>query len=370
MKVEKIIQSILLMAIPGLMFCVLPVPGMEFRFSWQLVSLWLGGIAFVFLVLSNWWMRGLFLLALIRTATLPPNLEAYITLVMIAVFLTAAKGFSRIDPERVMNAICWAAIALLAWMAGQRIGLLPVSKTVLPGLPTAGPFNIDEAGIFLALCLSAAMRGKWIILIPFILLGMILAPTSTGILAAASGAGVFLWLKFRNRKKIILSGAFIVCLSLGLLAFTIEPWQGVVRSPRWAAWKHSIWSMRSEKLGRGLGSWKDIFPLLASGDRRLGMTANEGNRLNMSEVWLQAHNEYIQTAFELGLQAAVWIGLFLAAFGLAVFRGHISPQIAAGMITLIVGCAGFFVMHVAPTALLGCAWLGIWEGKIQNVKNR
>jgi hypothetical protein len=49
----KIAEILLLGAVPGLMFCIIPVNGMEFRLSWQLAALWLGGAAFAVFLSSG-----------------------------------------------------------------------------------------------------------------------------------------------------------------------------------------------------------------------------------------------------------------------------------------------------------------------------
>ena len=127
------------------------------------------------------------------------------------------------------------------------------------------------------------------------------------------------------------------------------------------AWKVATRSMPAEMWGRGLGSWEATFPLLASGDPRLGVVQDQGGKVALTNVFAQAHNEYVQAAFELGLQALVLIMGFLIFVAVSIWRGAVSPSVAAGMTILAVGCFGFFTFHVAPTALLGVAWIGMWE---------
>jgi hypothetical protein len=50
----------------------------------------------------------------------------------------------------------------------------------------------------------------------------------------------------------------------------VDSLQNTTGNVRWTAWKHAVRAIQVEPLGRGLGSWEQIFPLLASGDRLPG----------------------------------------------------------------------------------------------------
>ena len=357
----KLVEIILLFAVPGLMFCIIPVNGMEFRLSWQLASLWLGGVAFA-LFLSSWWLRVFFLLALIRTATMTPAYDAYISLLTIAVFLAAAEGFRRIDLERIMNAMCAAAILLFVWVMAQKAGFVNA-----PFAPTlAGPFNPDSGGVFFALCLPAFLRPRWWPFVIICFIGIVMAGATTAALAAAAALGVFLFVGDRfqicpRRAKRIIAGAAALIVLLGLWFWRVDSLESVIRCNRWVAWKHAVWSMRSELMGRGLGSWKTEFPLLASGDTRLGEVKNENGKIIMNNTVNEAHNEYVQASFELGVQMALLMVLFAGFVTWTILTRQPPAHAAAGMAALMVACIGWHVFHVAPLALLGCAWLGQWE---------
>jgi O-antigen ligase len=159
----------------------------------------------------------------------------------------------------------------------------------------------------------------------------------------------------------------VLIVLLGLWFWRVDPLAGVITDQRWIAWKHAAWSMRSEILGRGLGSFKTVFPLLASGDARIGEVKNEAGKITMNNAFLEAHNEYVQAAFELGLQMAFLMVLFAGFVTWAILTRQVPAHAAAGVAALMVACMGWHVFHIAPLALLGCAWLGQWERRSENI---
>lgn len=357
--IHGLCELILLAAIPYLMFCVIPVHGMEFRFSWQLASIWLGGIAFC-AFLSSWWLRLFFLFALFKTATIGPIMDAYISLMMIAIFFAAIEGYKRIDERKILACMCIAAGALLIWIGVQKLGF------VFPE-GFSGPFNCNAAGIFLALTLPAFFHKKRFYAVPFIFIGIAVIGASTGFMAAIASIFVAgcLYKKLDRKTKILILLIIYICAELW--CWKIDPIKNIDKYPRLTAWKHAVWSLRSEGFGRGLGSWKMQFPLLVSGEKSLGTVTNEDGKITMINVMAQAHNEYVHIGFELGLHTVLLIGLFLLSAAIIICCGGASPHAAGGFTALAVSCFGWHVFHIAPLALLGCAWLGIWMKGIKTV---
>ena len=396
----RLISAILLGAVPGLMGVVLILHGAETRFIWQLASIWLAGLAFTAL-LSSWWLRAFWLLALVRTATLPWSAEAFFLLLTLAVFLAAAEGCGRIEPGLVLTAIRLAGFCLIGWMLAQRLGL---AGQYFP--QPAGPFNPNGAGIFLALCLPAFFAGESVKrgqatflrtkrcqspfyfpflrihrlrpwhFIPFLVWGLVASGSTAAVLAAAAAAAVWACLAAGGRRLIaVLAVLAVLVMFWAWQASEIKRYAGetrapewgeverIVRDPRWLAWKHALRATRVEPWGRGLGSFRDVFPLLVSGEPRLAQVEQYPGLLKMDRVWRQGHNEYVQTAFELGWPALALMAAFLIAAAVRIFRGAAAPMPAAGLAALALGCFGFFTMHVSPLALVGCAWIGMWEGR-------
>jgi hypothetical protein len=78
-------------------------------------------------------------------------------------------------------------------------------------------------------------------------------------------------------------------------------------------------------------------------------------------VFAQAHNEYVQAAFELGLPClAIVVVSGSSKWRLGRPAGLISAHVAAGIAAVAVACFGFHVLHDAPLALLSIAWIGIF----------
>jgi len=359
------IRHILLLAIPGLMLCLIPIDGIDLRFGWQLASIWLAGVAFM-AFLSSWWWRIFFYMALLQVVIAGPVAASYMQLLLIAIFLAAAEGFSRIDTNSIMDMLCVAALVLCGWIFLQRIGILGTfGKSYI-----AGPFNINAASVYLALCLPAFFRTRyrWV-LIPVVFIGLFLCRSTTGMIAALAGCIVFLLFSKLSIRRIAAVGIAGMLLS-GVFFVKIDPAKTIITSPRWIAWKHVVWSYRSAPLGRGLGSFAQIFPLMTLSDPNLhptGTTLMDGKTRVMQTkwpVWNNAHNEYLQAGFEIGLQATALIVIYLFSLLWAATRLRKTitenQRLAlSGMAVLSVSCLGWNTFHIAPLALAGCAWLGV-----------
>lgn len=357
---NKPLTYLLLLSVPGLMLCIIPVDGAALRFSWQMSALWLGGVAFTAL-LTSWWLRAFWLAALAVTALAawPPNYEAYVSLLTVAVFLAAAEGFSRIDPDATMCAMRIAAGLLLAWILLQEAG---VAHTWFPA-QNAGPFNPNLGGVFLALCLPAFMAGGWWAAGVLVALGILIAKSTTAALAALTGAAVWCLITYRGRRRVLAGAAAALMLFAGVWFWRVDSLDRLFSCSRWIVWTHAALAIPAEPFGRGLGSWAAVFPLLASGIPALNAPTATREGLAAVAVFEQAHNEYVQAAFELGLQTLALIIAFLvwAIRKTATADGSpLTAQSAAGIAAVAVSCFGVFTFHVGPTALLGIAWLGMF----------
>lgn len=348
-------RYILLAALPGLMFCIIPAAGgTDACFSWQIVAIWLAGVVLC-LWLRSWWFRIFFLLALAQVIAHGPVITAYISLLMIGIFLAAIQGFASLDPENIMDMLCLAALLLIGWMILQAEGIVGTGGL---GMSAAGPFNIDAGSCFLAMCLPAFWRPRrWYGLLP-VVGGIFACHSTTGFLAAAAAMIMIAVIRMGFRGRII--------CGLGLLLAALvffrwyDPAGDIRNNPRWPAWQRVIQSYQCAPLGRGLNSFGDIFPLLTASDNRLHQ--NDGQKIT-GPTWQHAHNDYLEIGFELGLHTLALLMAYLAWIFKHGAKSREQGAAFPGIAAAAVGAAGFHIFHIAPTALVGCAWLGMWHGQ-------
>ncbi len=354
-------KIILLSAIPGLMFCVVPMQGMGFRFSWQLVSIWLAGLAFA-AILSNWFWRIFFLLALAQVIFNGAVITSYITLMMIAIFLAAAEGFSRLRPDDIMDAMCVAGVLLSLWVIGQRIGLIPYFNI---GSAGAGPFNGNAAGVFLALTVPAFLRRAQSaesrarrhapcamrFALPVVGVGIWLCGSTTGMIAALAGLAVWALISRPGMFR-VWSGVVMATALCSVFFWKVDPLSSALHGGRWPVWERVVLSFESAPFGRGLGSFAQMYPQMIRGDDRIP------NHMR------HTHNEYLQVGFEMGIQGMLLIIAYPIWIGITAWRkrnrlteaGRIA---VSGIAALAVSCLGWHTFHIAPLAVLGSAWMGM-----------
>jgi len=363
------------MALPGLMFCILPVAGLGLRQSWHIAALWGGALAFT-AWLRSWWFRGFFLLVLLQVVLHPLMVAAYLQLGTIAVFLAAAQRMSALRTAEVLPWIRRAAWLLLGWVVLQRFELV---GTFDLGIMSAGPFNLNAASVFFAICLPAFLpaytdinpraghKGPDMGLMA-VLAGLVLCQSATGIFAAVAAIGVYVCLsEMPARLKAV---AIVVALASLVPFLLVVDLGNLATASRWHAWKRIVMTLPDAPQGNGLGSFAELYPVITGGDRQLHNMTGEmvdgqpALRLENGPVWRHAHNEYLQAAFEVGLAALLLILTYLASFFRRSWRQrkYLSGNeraVVAGVAALAVACCGFHPLHIAPVALIGCAWLGL-----------
>jgi O-antigen ligase len=359
-------QRILITAIPGLMLGIIPAQGISLRFSWQLVSIWLAAAVFTAHLLRSWWLRLFFVLCTIPVLRYGPIATSYLTLLTIAVFLVATEGFRDTAEADIYDAMTAAAGLLLIWGLMQLAGLTRYFPP-LSALNNLGPFNINEASAFFAMCLPVFFSTEKITLwrkhsLPGVSLlglpiaGILISRSTTGFMAAVAACFVYLLFGPRKLWRLRASITLISMFAAALIFFiTIDP-PGKKDMVRLDIWKHTVWSYRSEMFGRGLGSFEQLFPVMVMSDTDLIKKTGGG--------WIiHAHNEYLQVGFEIGIPA---LGLILVFLGATYSRAwHRRESLTeheiialSGLAATAVAAAGFHTFHVAPTALLGCVWVG------------
>ncbi len=350
------VNKIALVSIVGLMFCMIPYGGLSFRVSMHVAALWIGA-AVVTLFLTDWWRRGFWLLAVLRTAVAEPNGMPIVILATIALFLLALEVYKRLPAWQLILALRLAGLVLAIWIGLQRLDLVP--RWML-----AGPFNPDSAAVLLAMTLPAfwfreeSRVGLGVCLV--CQAGILWAIASCGSTTAV--AAVFAAAAVRFRKEIFAvrqASVFIGvagALLLGLWFTQMDSLSGVLSCRRWASWHEGLKQTVVKPLGHGLGSWSEVFVARTLNDPRITTVTKHPDGAVSRSVMDSAHNEYVQMGFELG-----WLGLALALawpVWMLVFKFSIFTP---GLMAVLVASLGMFVFHEAPTALIGCVWIALNE---------
>lgn len=367
----KITAQILLALMP-----LLAVPGWDCREGWELIALWGAALGYS-LLLSSWWRRAFLWLALFQLILHPAGI-GYAGFAMIAIFLGAVEAFKRIDPGRIMQCMAIGAGSLGVLMVLQLAGIIPIYS---PYGHAAGFFNPGSAGVYLALCLPAFVHAWWA---AGICLGLIaVTHSTTAMVTGAAVMGLSLALrgqraKSREQRAKRWIPAVAGMTLLALMLFKLDPiGRTLNQDPRWELWRQTVQTYESAPLGRGIGSYQQIMPYFISGNPGLVQTRNAGAVsgkpvLTQDIWWNYAHNEFLQAGFELGMQglalAIIWVGwIGIGLFRKSEFGTRNAEDAAAriragiGIIALAIASLGWFPLHVAPLALVGMAWMGVWE---------
>ena len=363
-------------------FFVIPVSNMPFRLSREILAIWMG-VGLVMAFTPSWWFRGFMALALVHLIVNPASI-AYWDMMLLCGFCGIYAVIRKMDDEWMqwlLMGVCLVALVQAVLIFVQFAGLWEVE-----GYPCGMLANSNDAGAFLALSLPAfAPHGAWrmahgankilyIVLSALCVLAALVATRcTTGFVAA--GAGITLWLILEKRIKrsskavglglmVMLSVVFF--LKIDPIKYTL--WE----HPRWFEIERTVKAIKDKPWGYGLGSFKELFPMMTATDPRLGrLVKTKDGRYKLYGAREQAHNEYLQMTFELGWPFLVLIDGFLASFIYRLLRvrtTHGAEHMAAcGLVILAVGCAGFFWLHLPESAFLGVMWLAIW-GKSSRVQ--
>jgi len=350
------VDKIALLSIVGLMFCVIPYGGLSFRVSMHVAALWIGAVV-VALFLTDWWRRGFWLLAVLRTAVAEPNGMPIVLLATIALFLLAIEVYKKLPAWQLILALRLAGLVLTIWIGLQRLDLVP--RWML-----AGPFNPDSAAVLLAMTLPAfwfrdeSRLGLATSIISHV--AILWALTSCGSTTAfgavlAAAAVRFREELFHSWRAFAVAGV-IGLLTAGLWFTQVDSLSGVMSCRRWTTWQAGLKQTAVKPLGHGLGSWSEVFVARTANNPEITTITKRSDGSVSRSVMDTAHNEYVQLGFELG-----WLGLALAvawSVWMLVFKFSIFTP---GLMAVLVASLGMFVFHEAPTALIGCVWIALNE---------
>lgn len=350
----------------------------------------LAGIG-VFVWKANRWIGALYLYTV---ATIPfhqaISIEIMFALACYGLLFLAVTNCHKTD--WIWNVFCIAALVNVAYQITQFFGLW------LMQVPTAGLTsyvgilsNTNETSAFLAVTLPCFFRARWKWLLPIPVLGLFLSSSIGG--AVAAGLGGLLWCALNLRwigYKRALAAAVVILIILGgaveRKAARYESYGSDLvthyKSDRVRYWIEELAPVASMKpFGWGLGQFQYVMPLIAQPTLippagRLYLYKNVGDKIAFEdalqkvsggdkgyfakqrwhEIWIEAHNEYLETWFALGLPGLI---LLLIAIGMS-FRG---PAIARyGLTISAISAIWFFSWQIAPIAIVTVTYLGVIHG--------
>jgi len=339
---------------------------------------------FVFLGYVTW--------SLLMSASESVGSAMYQILCLSGVFLMASATYDRWRDYRgwIYNAICIVALANVAAQLVQVCGvsfprgLKPYDQYGFVGLLA----NVNETSALFAVCLPFFFRKHWAWLIPAIVAGLILARTTNGIMAASVVSAVWLICRFRLMAVISLT----LMVAVGVLFSTfIDPidWRGQMQN-RGTVYKVTALASTVKPFGWGFGQFDYVIPLLthtgilkekggkdgstfiaylfnnvADADaldkatvRLTGREDVQGIKdyltdpeNNTTSMFIQAHNDYLEAAFALGIPGLVFLLAFLWRSLVRGFRKKDKLPAYALVASALTACL-FFVWQIVPIALV------------------
>ena len=249
------------------------------------------------------------------------------------------------NKEYILNTLCVIALINIGFLVLQSFGIALIfnhnGDTTCVGLMA----NPNEISAVLALCFPAFLRKKWNLFIPIVLLGLVLSSSFGGFIAVIVGSIYYLWK--RINKVIIILG-----ITATVILFMFFDTPGI--SYRLATWIVGLkLYLEHPIIGSGIGHWKYVFS---------NISVN-----GMETRMLQAHNEYLQGMFEMGLPFLVILGGFLVTMWHRLKKLDDIYKVA--MIVILINCFVNFPLHIAVTAYMILTWIAIIDKGYHNEKD-
>jgi O-antigen ligase len=376
------------------------------------------GLCFIWTALVCWWHQStpiLFPLAVVLYGVGLIYISGSSFFVPRSLFNEAPSTKHQARVGVIYNAVCIIAMLNVLWQVLQLAGvptipnpLITTGRGSLIGLQG----NMNEVSALLAVCLPAFFRRRWAWLIPIPVAGLVMAESLGGVLAATAIAALFVYdrrpqtadrrrpsavgRRYRTYPVIALLIVAIAAFAVFRDHFSLQQ----QRSTRLLAWEKSIAAaLHKPVLGWGFGQYSAVIPLLVSphlippGARQIfyadvedkkglidvAMRWSKGDPayfLNGSakEVYLEAHNEYVEMLFAAGIPGLLlllWaiVDLLRRSFrvpgsGFRVLTRN--SQLATrngipfyGLLASCITALVFFSWQIVPIAAVTVVWAGL-----------
>lgn len=331
--------------------------------------------------INKWW-AAFFLLAFISSIypfSTKVSADAFLAVFFGSLWFYFISNYTRPEWVRhLLDAICILALCNIGLLISQHFGFDPIFKAKGGGggAPVVGFLsNRNEVSAFLAFALPAFFRDRWKRLVPIVFLGLTIARSTGGPLAAIAMVYAYFFLKDGigglriNWVKIglvtIWFALFLAYIDMPVEFRTIttneiidasgeikepistktEIVMGSSGSQRVSTWTKGLKLYTQHPVtGSGIGHWKIVF----LGLKKPGKT-----------WWKQAHNEFVQGVFEMGILFVVVMVGYFTGIVRRYHRGAILSITAAGIV--VINSCFNFPLHIAQTAVLAITWLAILE---------
>ena len=338
----------------------------------QLVMLSLGLMLFwlVLQVKENWKgtgaIVGIFGLWAILTTHNPVTL--FPLFLFLLVYFTLIKLIKPQHIPKILNVICIMALVQTGYVFLQMKGWAPFMVSLTGKRELVGFMgSANMLGAFLAFCVPAFFRKRWVYCLSIVLLPLVLLISTKGAVISLM-AGVMFWLYNQNwswRKKI-----WLTLLPLYLLGFILSrtPPETLTNNDRYQEYRKIFYTsnylvcsnryayisdypnITGSAFGYGLGSFGQLYPAIRV--RQWGI--NEDGK-----IYYQAHNEYLEVKFEMG-----WIGIVIIGFYIfEIYRRKRNLILKSAITVILVNCLINFPLHIPPLAFLIVTYLAMREKK-------
>lgn len=269
----------------------------------------------------------------------------------------------------ILNIICVAAILQSLLMVFQYMGLWPVIMPanqwqalqifflksdykimLLDGIakcPIVGFMDRQNiASAFLAMCIPAFFRKKWLKAIWIPIIGLVLAKSLGGIISALIVTILWLWI-IKQKQALSVTVCTILLCTCFLIQFGSQH-QAFSFSGRLPAWKYRITQTIPEKFlfGHGWGQEPALFKGITE---EIGIVKVSPHKYH-ANIWYNSHNEIISLWVELGL-----IGyLIVSGYFFTLIRKlqHKDKLVMLGIFSCLLASNTIWIAHSAIGLIL------------------
>ena len=291
------------------------------------------------------------------------SFQMTLPIVATAYFYAACKSVDNFEP--ILQAVQCAFFVICAFFIVQALGHDTLYNFNRPQPLVIGTTANTMVSSTLITCMAPfLLRYQKLNIVPIILIAII---THSAGMWFALAVGLFVYIMLRVRSWRICAGV-VSALILVLLALNAP--QHAVRcfpAGRGPVWKKTIKLILKRPIGYGPATYQLAFPALSRDLTMMG-TTKEWTQENIKGTHIaaiQAHNDYLQWAFEMG-----WVGsLLLLWYIVYLFRLRRDPIALAGLTMLVSIMLVHFPTRLFCTVPIFVCYLAYFERSQEVLKH-